>query len=70
MSQVVGAVHDFNPSTQEAEADLCEFKASLVYRWVSGQPGLHKETLSQNKTNKQNKKEIYKCVKIKQYFPK
>jgi hypothetical protein len=31
--------HAFNPSTQEAEADLiedlCEFKASLVYRGSS-----------------------------------
>jgi hypothetical protein len=25
-------VHAFNPSTQEAEADLCEFKSSLVCR--------------------------------------
>jgi hypothetical protein len=24
-------VHIFNPSTQEAEAELCEFKASLIY---------------------------------------
>jgi hypothetical protein len=24
----------FNPSTQEIEADICEFQASLVYRGV------------------------------------
>ena len=24
--------HAFNPSTQETETDLCEFKASLVYK--------------------------------------
>ena len=25
-------MHAFNPSIQEAELELCEFKASLVYR--------------------------------------
>ena len=43
-------VHAFNPSTQEAEAGVqrgYEFKASLVYKASSGQPGLlHRETLS------------------------
>jgi hypothetical protein len=42
----VGTALAFNPSTHEAEAG-----ASLPTRWVPGQPGLHRETLSQ----KQNK---------------
>jgi hypothetical protein len=38
---------------------ISEFKASLVYR-VPGQPGLHRETLSQKtkKKKKKKKKEI------------
>jgi hypothetical protein len=36
-------------------ADLCEFKASLVYIASPGQPELHSETLSQ--TNKQTNKQ-------------
>lgn len=35
--------HSFNPK----EADVAEFKASLVYLWIPGQPGLYRETLSQ-----------------------
>jgi hypothetical protein len=39
---------------------ISEFEASLVYRMSSGQPGLHRETLSQKKKkkkkNKNNKK--------------
>jgi hypothetical protein len=31
--------------------DLCEFKASLVYRAVPGQPGLHRETKKYLKQN-------------------
>jgi hypothetical protein len=29
--------------------EISKFKASLVYRASSGQPGLHRETLSQRK---------------------
>jgi hypothetical protein len=36
---------------RQRQVELCEFKASLVYRVNSVQPRLHKETLSQ----KQNK---------------
>jgi hypothetical protein len=38
-------VHPFNPSTQEAEAEVSVFKGSLIYR-VPGYPVLHRETLS------------------------
>jgi hypothetical protein len=37
--------------------DLCEFKASLVYKASPGQPGLHRETLFQKQTNKQTNKQ-------------
>jgi hypothetical protein len=45
----------FNPSTQEAEAGGFEFKASLVYRVSSRQPGLYRETMSL-KTKQKNLK--------------
>jgi hypothetical protein len=54
---VVG--HTFNPSTQEAEADLYELKASLVYT-VSYRPtrAMERDTISkkQKKTKNKNKK--------------
>jgi hypothetical protein len=47
--------HTFNPSTQEAEAGrFLSSRPAWSTKWVPGQPGLHRETLSQNKT-KQNK---------------
>jgi hypothetical protein len=36
---------------QKDQKDLCELEASLVYRVSSRQPGLHREILSQKKTN-------------------
>ena len=58
ISRVV--VHTFNPSTQETEAGG---SLSLSPPWpteqVSGQPGLHSETLSQ----KQNKKPTNQTTK-------
>ena len=33
---------------------MSEFVSSLFYRLVLGQPGLHKETLSQNNNNREN----------------
>jgi hypothetical protein len=44
-----GDMHTFNPSTWEAEAG-----AFLAYTVSSGQPGLHRETLSRN--NQKRKK--------------
>jgi hypothetical protein len=49
-------VHIFNASTQEAEAGrYLSSRSAWSTQWVLGQPGLHRETLSQkqNKT-KQN----------------
>ena len=39
------AVYPFEPRIQE---DLCECETNLVFHRVLGQPGLSKETLSQN----------------------
>jgi hypothetical protein len=35
---------------------ISEFKASLVYKVSQGQPGLHRETLSQKKRKKEKEK--------------
>jgi len=32
---------------RQRQVDLCEFEVSLVYKVSPGQPGLHRETLSQ-----------------------
>jgi hypothetical protein len=44
--------------------DLCEFKDSIVYKVSSRKLGLHRETLSQNKT-KQNKTKQNKTKQTK-----
>jgi hypothetical protein len=57
--------HAFNPSTQEAEAgEFMSSRPTWSTEWVSGQPGLYRETLSQktktkqnNNNNKQNQKQ-------------
>ena len=51
-------VYTFSPSTQETEAgrSLC-LRPAWSTKNVPGQPGLHRETLSQNKTKQNNKKE-------------
>jgi hypothetical protein len=47
--------HAFNLSTQEAEAGgFLSSRPAWSTKWVPGQPGLYRETLSQ-KTNKQTK---------------
>jgi hypothetical protein len=58
LSQTV-VVHTFNPSTWEAEAGrFLSLRTAWSTEWVSGQPGLHRETLSwQNKKQKQNQKQ-------------
>ena len=62
--------HAFNPSTWEAEAGgfLRISKTAWSTKCVSGQLGLHRETLSQkkknnNKTNKQTNKQMYDIAK-------
>lgn len=46
--------HTFDPSAQEAEADLYKFESNLVYRVDSRTGGLNRETLSRKKQNKTN----------------
>lgn len=48
-------VHSFSPRIQETEAG--GFKTGLMYFAVPGQPGLHRESLSQ-------KKKRFVCSKI------
>lgn len=43
--------HSFSTSNQQNQADLCEFKDSLVFKLSSRQPRLDRETLSQKQTN-------------------
>jgi hypothetical protein len=51
-------VHGFNPSTWEAGAGgFVSFRPAWSTEWVPGQPGLHRETLSQNQ--KKKKKESH-----------
>jgi hypothetical protein len=58
--------HVFNPSTREAEAGgFLSSRPAWSTKWVPGQPGLYRETLSrknkQTNNHKQtNKKEIIK----------
>jgi hypothetical protein len=54
--------HVFNPSTQEAEAGgFLSSRTAWATKWIPGQPGLYRETLSQ-KTNKQTNKQTNKLM--------
>jgi hypothetical protein len=56
--------HAFNPSTREAEAGgFLSSRPAWSTEWVPGQPGLHRETLSQKKTKKNKKKKQKKKKK-------
>jgi hypothetical protein len=49
--------HTFNPSTWEAEAEadgFLSYRPAWSTQWVPGQPGLQRETLSQNNNNNKN----------------
>jgi hypothetical protein len=49
-------VHAFNPSTLEAEAGgFLSLTPAWSTKWVPGQPGLYRETLSRKNKTKQNK---------------
>jgi hypothetical protein len=46
-------VHTFNPSTWEAEAGwFLSLRPAWSTKWIPGQPGLYRETLSQKKKKK------------------
>ena len=54
--------HAFNPSTREAEAGgFLSWRPAWSTKWVPGQPGLYRETLSQ-KTNKQTKNQVWEFI--------
>jgi hypothetical protein len=49
--------HAFNPSTREAEAgEFLSSRPAWSTKWVPGQPGLHRETLSRKKNKKMERK--------------
>ena len=53
-------MHAFNPSTQEAEAGrFLGSRPAWSTKWIPGQPGLHKETLSRKKEKEKEKEKIY-----------
>ena len=63
-------MHAFNPSTWEAEAGgFLSSRPAWSTKWVPGEPGIHRETLSQKtnkqKTNKQTKTNKQKTKKKK-----
>jgi len=63
--------HAFDPSTWEAEAgEFLSSRPAWSTKWVPGQPGLHRETLSEKNKTKQKRKKYWevksRCIKI--YF--
>jgi hypothetical protein len=53
-------VHAFNSSTCEAEAGrFLSSRPAWSTKWVPGQPGLHRETLSRKKKNPKLKMFLY-----------
>jgi hypothetical protein len=53
MDSWVVVVHAFNPSTREAERGrFLISRPAWSTKWVPGQPGLHRETLSQKNMDK------------------
>jgi hypothetical protein len=60
--------HAFNPSTWEAEAGrFLSSRSAWSTKWVPGQLGLHRETLSQENKNKQKNKQTNKKPKSIDY---
>jgi hypothetical protein len=58
--------HAFNPSTREAEAGrFLSSRPAWSTKWVPGQPGLYRETLSQKTQNKQTNKQQQQNKKIR-----
>jgi hypothetical protein len=58
--------HTFNPSTLEAEAGgFLSLRPACSTEWVPGQPGLHRETLSQHPHPSKKKKNTFVGTKKK-----
>jgi hypothetical protein len=59
--------HAFDPSTREAEADrFLSLRPAWSTKWVPGQPGLYRETLSQKNKKQKTKQKTNKNKKQKQ----
>jgi hypothetical protein len=59
--------HAFNPSTWEADAGrFLSSRPAWSTEWVPGQPGLHRETLSQKTKTKKEKEKKRKEKKRKE----
>jgi hypothetical protein len=57
--------HAFNPSTWEAEADgFLSSRPAWSTKWVPGQPGLHRETLSWKTKKKQKQTNKKKSCQV------
>jgi hypothetical protein len=57
--------HTFNPSTWEAEAGgFLSSRPAWSTEWVSGQPGLHRETLSQKKKTKNGEQPLKSNIQL------
>jgi hypothetical protein len=63
---VVVAAYTVNPIPalgRQRQANLCDFKASLVYRVILGQPGLQKENPAlENRNKNRNRNETRPCL--------
>jgi hypothetical protein len=58
MTRQVVVAHTFNPKTWEAEAGgFLSWRPPWSTKCVPGQPGLHRETLSQKQKQKQTNKQ-------------
>jgi hypothetical protein len=58
--------HAFNPSTREAEAGrFLSSRPAWSTKWVRGQPGLYRETLSR-KTNQPTNQKNNKCLRLRE----
>jgi hypothetical protein len=58
--------HAFNPSTREAEAGrFLSLRPAWSTKWVPGQPGLYRETLSRKNKNKKRGEREGKGLKNK-----
>jgi hypothetical protein len=60
--------HAFNPSTREAEAGrFLSSRPAWSTKWVPGQPGLYRETLSRK--NKNKKRTLKMADKLLAFLP-
>ena len=62
--------HAFNPSAWEAEVGrFLSSRPAWSTKWVAGQPGLYRETLSQKNKNKNKQKQMAQWLKALTALP-